>query len=225
MFFVDLSAARQFSTCLFHSTAIYSKMRPMSDFNDDQFKDCWQRTEVIREYERLLYTFGDMTLPYIFVAEHTRYPDRTLVRRGVVYIRKPSIVLPGQTGGPEFKEGFEHSNALPADAVIVMRSMGLPHSQVTHKQMTRDEIEYGRLQEVIDRLNESLRRDDDSDTGLIKGLMAGADISLMRYAVGLMLKSAPQNVRQFFDHIRRQSGTPLAPHETITDEDIKRLFG
>lgn len=200
-------------------------MPGMSDFDDDQFKDCWQQTEVIREYERLLYTFGDMTLPYIFVAEHVQYPDRTLVRRGVVYIQKPNIVLPGRTAGPQFKEGFEHSDALPADAVLVMRSMGLPYSQVTNKQMTRDEIEYGRLQEVIDRLDESLRRQDDSDTGLIKGLMAGADISLMRYAIGLMLKSAPQNVRQFFDHIRRRSGGPIGPDETITDEDIKRLFG
>ena len=197
----------------------------MNDFNDDQFKDCWQRTEVIREYEQMLYTFGDMTLPYIFVAEHTQFPDRTLVRRGVVYIQKPSIVLPGQPGGPAFTEGFEHSNAIPPNAVYVMRSMGLPYSQVTHKQIAGDEIEYGHLQAVIDRLGESLHRHDDTDTGLIKGLMAGADISLMRYAMGLMLKSAPQNVRQFFDHLRRSHDNPIAPNETITDEDIKRLFG
>lgn len=196
----------------------------MSEFNDDQFKDCWQRTEVIREYEQMLYTFGDMTLPYIFVAEHAQFPDRTLVRRGVVYIQKPNIVFPGRANGPAFKEGFEHSDALPADAVYVMRSMGLPYSEITNKQMASDEIEYGRLQAVIDRLDESLRRHDDTDTGLVKGLMDGADISLMRYAVGLMLKSAPQNVRQFFDHIRRRHGNPIAPNETITDEDIKRLF-
>jgi hypothetical protein len=47
----------------------------------------------------------------------------------------------------------------------------------------------------------------------------------MRYAVGLMLKSAPENVRQFFDHLRRQHGNPIQPNETITEEDIKRLFG
>ena len=82
----------------------------MSDFNDEQFRDCWRKTEVIRQYERMLYTFGDMTLPYIFLAEHQAWPDRTLVRKGIVYIRKPNIVLPGRTPGPEFAEGFEHAD-------------------------------------------------------------------------------------------------------------------
>ncbi|MBL7107235.1 MAG: hypothetical protein ISS77_06485 [Phycisphaerae bacterium] len=197
----------------------------MREFGEEQFKTCWQKTEVIREYERMLYTFGDMTLPYIFVAEHEAYPDRTLVRRGIVYIQKPNIVVPGQSHGPAFKDGFEHSDALPADAVYVMRSMGLPYSEITNKQQAHDEIEYGRLQVVIDQLNETLREHEDTDTGLVKGLMAGPDISLMRYALGLMLKSAPENVRQFFDHIRRQHGESIRPDETITDEDIKRLFG
>ena len=197
----------------------------MRDFSEDQFKDCWQRTEVIREYEQTLYTFGDMKLPYIFVAEHETYNDRTLVRRGVVYIQKPNIMLPGRRHGPEFKEGFEHSDALPQDAVFIMRAMGLPYSQVSNKQMTRDEIEYGRLQAVIDKLTDQLAQHEDTDTGLVKGLIAGADISLMRYAVGLMAKSAPENVRQFFDHVRRQRGEPISPGEKISDEDIQKLFG
>ena len=197
----------------------------MQEFGEEQFKACWQKTEVIREYEKMLYTFGDMTLPYIFVAEHRGYPDRTLVRKGIVYIQKPSIVLPGRSQGPEFKDGFEHSDALPPDAIYIMRSMGLPYSQITNKQLAKDEIEYGRLQAVIDQFSDKLTEHEDTDTGLIKGLMAGADISLMRYALGLMLKSAPENVRQFFDHFRRQHGKPIQPNEKISDEDIKRLFG
>ena len=106
-----------------------------------------------------------------------------------------------------------------------MRAMGLPYSEINNKQVARDEIEYGRLQEVIDKLDEQLAQHDDTDTGLVKGIMAGADISLMRYAVGLMAKSAPENVRQFFDHIRRQRGKAIGPHEKISDEDIQRLFG
>ena len=63
----------------------------MKEFTERQFKECWQKTEVIREYERILYTFGDMTLPYVFVAEHKSYNDRTVIRNGVVYIQKPKI--------------------------------------------------------------------------------------------------------------------------------------
>ena len=141
----------------------------MNEFNEEKFKECWQKTEVIREYEQILYTFGDMKLPYIFVAEHNVYNDRTLVRKGVVYIQKPNIMLPGRGHGPEFKEGFEHSSALPANAVFIMRSMGLPYSEISNKQVTKDEIEYGRLQEVIDKLTNRLKQHDDTDTGSGQG--------------------------------------------------------
>ena len=63
------------------------------------------------------------------------------------------------------------------------------------------------------------------DTGLIKGTAGGADISLMRYSIGLMIKSGPENVKEFFEHMRRQRGESIRPDEQITDEDIKRLFG
>ena len=108
----------------------------MEGFSERQFKEYWRKTEVICEYEQMLYTFGDMTLPYLFVGEHQTYDDRTVIRSGVVYIQKPNIVLPGQNPGPEFGEGFEHSKALPKDAVLVIRSMGLPYSQINNKQTT-----------------------------------------------------------------------------------------
>ena len=197
----------------------------MKSFDEKQFRYWWRKTEVIREYQQILYTFGDMQLPYVFAAEHHSYTDRTVVRKGVVYIQKPNILLPGQYRGPEFKDGFEHFNALPEDAVIIMRSMGLPYSEIKNRQTAKEEIEYGRLQAVIDRLNDELKQHEDTDTGLIKGVVNGADISLMRYSVGLMVKSAPENVKQFFEHLRRQRREPIRPEEKITDEDIQRLFG
>jgi hypothetical protein len=60
---------------------------------------------------------------------------------------------------------------------------------------------------------------------LIKGVLGGADISLMRYSMGLAIKSAPGNVNEFFEHLRRRRGEPIRPDEKITDEDIRRLFG
>ena len=197
----------------------------MSEFNERQFKECWQKTEIIREYRQTLYTFGDMKLPYIFVAEQGTLNDRTVVYKGMVYIHKPNIILPGSYRGPEFKEGFEHFNALPPDAAFIIRSMGLPYSEITNKQARREEMEYGRLQEVIDRFCNKLEHQEDVDTGLVKGLPGGADISLMRYSLGLMIKSAPENVKQFFEHIRRQRGEPIRSDEKITDRDIERLFG
>ena len=190
-----------------------------------KFRECWSKTEVIREYHQMLFTFGDMELPYVFAAEHGRFKDRTVVRRGVVQIQKPHIILPGYYGGPEFKNGFEHAGALPREAVYLFRMMGLPYSHITNRPLAQEQVEYCGLQTVLDELNQRMESQEDSETGLIKGVIDGPDISLMRYSLGLMITSAPGNVKEFFEHMRRQRGEPIGPDEKITDEDIRRLLG
>lgn len=196
----------------------------MSEFDKERFKEYWGRTEVIREYQRMLYTFGDMKLPYVFVAEHSRFKNRTVVKKGVVLIQKLRILLPGYFSGPEFREGFEHANAIPPEAVYLFRTMGLPYSHITNKPVAEEELEYGSLRRVLDRFKREMEDQENAETGLIKGVFDGADISLMRYSLGLVIKSAPGNVREFFEHMRRQRGEPIRPDEKITDEDIRRLF-
>ena|GEM_PF-1093421 len=196
----------------------------MTEFDQIRFKEYWTKTEVIREYRRILFTFGDMELPYVFAAEHPRFNDRAVIRKGVILIRKPHILIPGY-GGPEFGEGFEHAQALPHEAVYLFRSMGLPYSHIANKPASQPSIEYGRLQTALDRFRQEMEAREDWETGLIKGVSEGTDISLMRYSVGLMIKSASENVREFFEHIRRQKGEPIRPNERITDEDLRRLFG
>ena len=197
----------------------------MPEFDRENFNECWRSTEVIREYQRMLFTFGDMELPYVLAAEHSQFRDRTVVRKGVVLIQRPHILLPSYYGGPEFIEGFEHANAIPPDAVCLLRSIGMPFSQITNKPVGEETIEYGNLQAVLDGLSAKMEAHEDTETGLIKGVLKGADVSLMRYALGLAIKSAPGNVREFFEHLRRRRGEPIRPDEKITDEDIRKLFG
>jgi hypothetical protein len=197
----------------------------MAEFDRKRFRECWSKTEVIREYHQILFTFGDMELPYVFAAEHGRFKDRTVVRRGVVQIQKPHIILPGYYEGPEFKNGFEHAKALPLEAVYLFRTMGLPYSHITNRPLAQEQIEYCGLQAVLDEFSQQMENQEDSETGLIKGVIDGPDISLMRYSLGLMIRSAPGNVKEFFEHMRRQRGEPIGPDEEITDEDIRRLLG
>lgn len=196
----------------------------MPDFDSKKFKEYWRKTEVIRKYQRILYTFGDMELPYVFAVEHTRFRDRTIIRRGVVLVQKPHILLPWHHSGPEFKKGFEHAEAIPPEAIYLFRAMGLPHSYITNKPLAEEQIEYGRLQDIIYRLNKEMENQENTETGLIKGVPYGTDVSLMRYSLGLVIKSAPENVAQFFEHFRRQRGESIRPDEKVTDEDIRKLF-
>ncbi len=197
----------------------------MPEFDRDKFNECWRSTEVIREYQRMLFTFGAMELPYVLVAEHERFKDRAIVMKGLVLLHRPHILLPPHYGGPEFKEGFEHANAIPPEAVYLFRAMQMPYSQISNKPIAEQQIEYGSLQSVLDKFDEEMESQEDTDTGLIKGVLDGADVSLMRYSLGLAIKSAPGNVKEFFEHLRRRRGEPIRPDERITDEDIRRLFG
>ncbi len=197
----------------------------MSDFDRKKFEEFWRATEVIREYQRMLFTFGDMEVPYVLVAEHSRFRDRAVIRQGVVMLQRPQILLPSQYGGPQFDEGFEHADAIPPEAAFLLRAMQLPYSQFSNRLIADEYMEYGSLQSVLDKFEREMENRDDTETGLIKGVPGGADISLMRYSLGLAIKSAPGNVREFFEHLRRQRGEPIRPDERITDEDIGRLFG
>jgi hypothetical protein len=195
----------------------------MSDFDKEKFNECWRSTEVIREYERMLFTFGAMELPYVLVAEHDRFRDRAVVMKGLVLLQRPQIVLPPHYGGPEFKEGFEH--AIPPEALYLLRAMQVPYSEIRNKPVAEEQIEYGSVQSVLDKFYREMESREDTETGLIKGVLDGADISLMRYSMGLAIKSAPGNVKEFFEHMRRRRGEPISPDDRITDEDIRRLFG
>lgn len=197
----------------------------MSDFNRDKFEECWRATEVIREYQRMLFTFGDMEVPYVLVTEHGRFKDRAVIRKGVVMLQRPQILLPPYYAGLRFQEGFEHADAMPPEAAFLLRAMQLPYSQISNRLIASEYMEYGDLKSVLDKFEAEMESQDDTETGLIKGPPEGADISLMRYSLGLAVKSAPGNVREFFEHLRRQRGEPMRADERITDEDIRRLFG
>jgi hypothetical protein len=173
----------------------------------------------------MLFTFGAMELPYVLVAEHDRFKDRAIIMKGLVLLQRPHIVLPPHYGGPEFKEGFEHADAIPPEAVYLLRAMEMPYSQISNKPIAEEQIEYGSVQSVLDKFDQEMENQEDTETGLIKCVLDGADISLMRYSLGLAMKSAPGNVDEFFEHMRRRRGEPIRPDERITDEDIRRLFG
>lgn len=197
----------------------------MSESDRKKFEECWRATEVIREYQRMLFTFGDMEVPYVLVTEHDLFKDRAVIRKGVVMLQKPQIFLPSHYGGPQFQEGFEHGDAIPPEAAFLLRAMQLPYSRISNRPIASECMEYGSLQTVLDKFERELENQEDTETGLIKGPSYGADISLMRYSLGLAIKSAPGNVREFFEHLRRQRGEPIRADDRITDEDIRRLFG
>ena len=195
----------------------------MTKSNEDKFRQYWQQTIIIREYQRLLFTFGDMELPYVFVAENTTLPDRTVIQKGTMVLEKPHIFLPTHQDTPKF-EGFEHSNAFAREVAYLFRAAKLPYSHISNKPLAQEKLEYGCSDDVIERICKQMDVLDDTETGLIKGPLEGIDISLIRYSFGLAVKSAPENINEFLEHLRSQSGKPIKPNEKITEEELRKLF-
>ena len=113
----------------------------MPEFKNEKFEECWKATEIIREYQRMLFTFGDMEVPYVLVAEHGRYKDRAVITKGVVMLQRPQILLPSQYGGLQFQEGFERAGALPPEAAYLLRAMQLPYSQISNRPIAEEYME------------------------------------------------------------------------------------
>ena len=78
----------------------------------------------------------------------------------------------------------------------------LPYSFITNRIEAGQGVEYGGLQETLNRFNERLKRAEDIKTGLIKGVLEGMEYSLIRYSVGLAIKSGPRNIKEFFDFLK-----------------------
>jgi hypothetical protein len=194
----------------------------MRELQMEDFRRYWEATDIIHEYNGNLFTFGDMKLPYIFVARSSTR-ERVLVRRGYVVITKPNIVLPGQDPGFELSEGF--GGELPQDVVALFRNVLIPNYNLANRASGREVLEYGGLGEVISKLKRQLVGEKDNETSLIKGLAEGQGVSLLRYVLGLSSKSGDGNIREYYDHLRRQrQGGIISSDERVTDEDLRRLF-
>jgi len=148
---------------------LVSEKEEMPDFDRKKFEECWRATEVIREYQRMLFTFGDMEVPYVLITEHSRFKDRAVITKGVVMLQRPQILLPSQYGGPQFQEGFEHADAIPPEAAFLLRAMQLPYSKISNRPVADEYMEYGSLQSVLDKFDREMESREDTETGLIKG--------------------------------------------------------
>lgn len=188
-----------------------------------RFNEYWKNTKIIREYQPSLFTFGSTDLPYILACEHSM-KDRTIVIRGVVVTEKPTIILPAYMyeDGPHFANGFK--GMIPGDVTSFFRFFRIPYCHVHNRILQDQKIEYGKLDSVLDRYNEELENAKDTEIGLIRGSIEGAEISLGRYLFQLSVKSRPENVQEFMEYLRRQRGEPIRPDDKITDDEIARLF-
>lgn len=171
---------------------------------DKQWQQAIAKTKIIHFYKPYLSSSRSTIVPYIFLAASEINLGDTVVRKGKVAIDSPLIVLPKNM--PQFS-GFQLQEELGIDQealqlFFMVRGIRFPSLKYKHEISTID-IWEGDLEKAITEFQDELERKEDVETGLIVGPAQYWQISLLFYVTVLINRSAPSDLEQFFEDLRR----------------------
>jgi len=172
-------------------------------------EELWQKalveTEILKARLSFLGNLESIPLDYIFLAESNVNIGDTVVRKGKVQIHKPLIFLPREF--PMFS-GFEFEKEFGRDSqdisnFLLMRGVRFPSLKYNHLDSTISVYEKP-LSQAISEFKDSLERQEDIKTGLLKGSEDCWQFSILMYAASQVAKSAPTDIRRFLDDLKRR---------------------
>jgi len=163
-----------------------------------------RRTEILRLRLQELATFDATAVPYVFLAESSLNQGDTVVRKGQVFIERPTIVLPGFS--PHF-EGFEFEH-LPLNddnlvTFLMVRGIRFPSLKYRHELSSLDVVEE-QLQQTIDHFQDQLKRAEDVTTGLVVGPEDVWQFSVLLLVGALVVRSAEGDLRRILEEWRKR---------------------
>jgi len=170
----------------------------------DRWEKALKKTEIIRPRVKSLMTFEATEMPYLFLAESSLNLGDTIVRRGAVYVEKPSIVLPENM--PHF-DGFDFEKELNTSEDMIMsfllvRGIRFPSYKFNNKTDSLDIFE-GSLKKASDRYKSQLQKKEDVHTGLIMGPEDCWQFSVMIFICSMIAKSADKDIRRIIEDFNK----------------------
>jgi len=174
-----------------------------------ELEELWQKalaeTEILRARLALLGNLESIPLDYIFLAESSVNTGDTVVRKGKVQVQKPLIFLPREF--PMFS-GFEFEKEFGRDSqgisnFLLMRGVRFPSLKYNHLASSLEVYEKP-LTKAISEFKDSLERQEDIKTGLLKGCEDCWQFSVLMYAASQITKSAPDDIRKFLDDFKKR---------------------
>jgi hypothetical protein len=168
----------------------------------NRWEKALKNTEIRRSRIHPLLTFETTELPYLFLAESAINAGDSVVRRGSVYVEKPSIVLPDNS--PQF-EGFDFNEELHLNEDMVINFLlvrGVRFPSYNNKVNSLDIYE-GRLKNAISHFEDRLRREEDVHMGLIVGPEDCWQFSILIFICTMVAKSAGRDIQRLLDNMEK----------------------
>jgi hypothetical protein len=169
------------------------------EISDKRIEYAVRHTEILRQPEKTLATFGATNISYYLVTEPIyseleKGVNETVVREGRVIAEKPRIVTPYYLSR---LEGFSQDAKRYFDILSKAHGPNIPGLFYTYRNESRGlTIVTDKLDSVVDKINAEIDKRGDPLVTIIKGQDELWDVSLMKFIYEITRSSLRDNLMQ-----------------------------
>ncbi|NQT22919.1 MAG: hypothetical protein HQ579_05710 [Candidatus Omnitrophica bacterium] len=166
----------------------------------EMWEKALHKTEIVRPSIQGLKTFRETNMPYVFLGESSVNQGDTVIRKGMLVVEKPSILLPPNS--PQF-EGFEFEKDMKVGKdmltnFLFVRGIRFPSFKYNNMTSVLDIYE-GSLKKAIKHYSNILEREENTDTGLMVGPEDCWQFSVLIFICSQVIKSAPNDIKRMLE--------------------------
>ena len=164
-----------------------------------------KETEIIRSRVQALLPLSTTRVPYILLSESSVNYGDTVVRKGDLYVEKPSLIVPPnnpQFHGFEFDEeqGFNQNSFIN---FLIVRGVTLPSLNYNNQTNILDVYE-GKLSAAVKHYRDLLQRQENVDTGLLLGPEDAWQFSLLIFTCTQIARNVNADIRRLLDEYHKK---------------------
>ena len=162
-------------------------------------EDIWYAvniTKVIHSPRQTLETFGTTTIRYHFLSELMDQVNKVRVREGSVYSERPQIITPSHFTS-QLLDGFSEKAQEYAEWLMNQGEMVriLKYGLHFRKDKIAEELIAGSIEDVADSIKDKVITKDDNFSAVVIGADELWEVSLLKFVVDYLQKSAPSNLQ------------------------------
>ena len=186
-------------------------------------EDIWYAvniTKVVHSPQQTLETFGTTIIRYHFLSELMDEVNKVRLREGSVYSERPQIITPSHFAS-QLLDGFGDKAQEYAEWLLSHGEMVriLKYGLHFRKGKIAEELISGSIEGVADKIKDKVMSRDDNFSAVVIGADELWEVSLLKFIVDYLQKSAPLNLEDLAKQANRLSIG--AASNSIRDQSIR----
>jgi hypothetical protein len=169
----------------------------------------WERalrsTEIIRARVQALQTLYTTRVPYVLLSESSINEGDTVVRKGIINVEKPALIVP--PNNPQFQGfEFEEDQGVGQNSLInflIVRGITVPSLRYDNRTSSLD-VHEDKLSGAIKHYKDLLQQKEDVETGLLIGPEDCWQFSLLIFICTQIARNADQDIRKLLDDYHKK---------------------